>query len=113
MLYDFVDAANGGGDDICVDDAEAEQNSKIYKGRIAPGKSTRGRGKGGSSTTSSELGEAAKSGIKLLAAVAENDEIEMVLVVQRNEDYRLGENEGSRGNEDSVWGKCRQQGGRD
>lgn len=32
-------------------------NSKICRGRIAPGKSTRGKGKSGSSTTSSDLGE--------------------------------------------------------
>ncbi|BAT97215.1 hypothetical protein VIGAN_09059800 [Vigna angularis var. angularis] len=134
MLYDFIDAANGGGsrEGIRVDDAEAEVCLKecVHHDVVAELKDLQG-GDGAKEEHQRErkerkiddvigvggvrvvlLGEGrgrvAESGIKLPAAVAENGEIEMVLVVQRNEDYGLGEKE----MKIVVWGKCRQRGGR-
>ncbi|KOM40409.1 hypothetical protein LR48_Vigan04g060700 [Vigna angularis] len=120
MLYDFVDAANdgGSGDDIRVDDGEAEICLKecVHHDAVAELEDLQGEdgageehqrereerkldnviGVGGVCVMllGEERGKAAESGIKLPAAVAENGKIEMVLVVQRNEDYGLGENKG-------------------
>ncbi|KOM30897.1 hypothetical protein LR48_Vigan01g045200 [Vigna angularis] len=107
MLYDFVDAANvsGSGDDIRVDDAEAEICLKecMHHDAVAELEDLQGEdGAGEEHQREREerklndvigvggvcvmllgegRGKAAESGIKLPAAVAENDEIEMMLMV--------------------------------
>ncbi|KOM34413.1 hypothetical protein LR48_Vigan02g056300 [Vigna angularis] len=108
MLYDFVDAANGdsSGDDIRVDDAEAKICLKecLHHDAVAELKDLQGEdgtgeehqrerkerkldnviGVGGVCVMllREGRGKAAESGIKLPAVVAENGEIDMVLVVQ-------------------------------